>query len=358
MATHHPWSLAEMAGLPTDRSRLLLNSPDALAVWMRRYVESLAIKHTSVIALRVHRSQLARFNAWCAELGITAPSEVTHAHLAQFQRYLFYARKADGSPYAINGQRSVLTNVQYFFRWMVRHRHLSSNPAADLDLPKKNPLHLREPLNGSEIEKVFALPDIDTAYGLRDRAILEVFYATGIRRQELANLMVCDIDADRGCLLVRQGKGRKDRFLPMGERALAWVEKYQREARPQLLLIDGKGHTNAASDPKEPRLFLNQYGQAISAYALSWRIRRYFNEAGINKTGACHLFRHSMATAMLDNGADLRHVQEMLGHSMIATTQIYTHVSIARLTAVHAATHPAARLLRTLEDDESNKLDT
>jgi len=347
-----------MAGLPTDRSRLLLNSPEALAVWMRRYVESLAVKHTSVIALRVHRSQLARFNAWCAEHGITAPSEVTHAHLAQFQRFLFYARKADGSPYAINGQRSVLTNVQYFFRWLVRHRHLQSNPAADLDLPKKNPLHLREPLNGSEIEKVFALPDIDTAYGLRDRAILEVFYATGIRRQELANLMVRDIDPERGCLLVRQGKGRKDRFLPMGERALAWVEKYQREARPQLLLIDGKGHINAASNPKEPRLFLNQYGQAISAYALSWRIRRYFNEAGINKTGACHLFRHSMATAMLDNGADLRHVQEMLGHSMIATTQIYTHVSIARLTAVHAATHPAARLLRTLDDDESNKLDT
>lgn len=346
------------ADLSTVRSRLLLNSPEALAVWIRRYLESLKVAHASVINLRVRRSQLARFNAWCAEYGITTPKGITHTHVAQFQRFLFYARKPDGSPYAINGQLSVLNNVQAFFRWMVRHRHLQSNPAADLDLPKKNPLHLREPLNGSEIEKVFALPDIDTAYGLRDRAILEVFYATGIRRQELANLMVRDIDADRGCLLVRQGKGRKDRFLPMGERALAWVEKYQREARPQLLLIDGKGHTNAASDPKEPRLFLNQYGQAISAYALSWRIRRYFNEAGINKTGACHLFRHSMATAMLDNGADLRHVQEMLGHSMIATTQIYTHVSIARLTAVHAATHPAARLLRTLEDEESNKLDT
>jgi integrase/recombinase XerD len=346
------------ADLSTVRSRLLLNSPEALAAWIRRYLESLKVTHASVINLRVRRSQLARFNAWCAEHGITTPKSVTHAHVAQFQRYLFYARKPDGSPYAINGQLSVLNNVQAFFRWMVRHRHLQSNPAADLDLPKKNAHHLREPLNAVEVEKIFALPDITVPYGLRDRAILEVFYATGIRRQELANLMVRDIDNERGTLMVRQGKGRKDRFLPMGERALAWVEKYQREARPQLLLIDGKGHTNAASDPKEPRLFLNQYGQAISAYALSWRIRRYFNEAGINKTGACHLFRHSMATAMLDNGADLRHVQEMLGHSMIATTQIYTHVSIARLTAVHAATHPAARLLRTLEDDESNKLDT
>jgi integrase/recombinase XerD len=346
------------ADLSTLRSRLLRDSPEVLAVWIRRHIEAMRIKQTSEIGLRVRRSQLGRFNAWCAEVGITTPGDITHAHVAQFQRFLFYTRKPDGSPYAMNGQLAVIVHVQAFFRWMVRHRHLQSNPAADLDLPKKNGHHLREPLSGSEIEKIFALPDISTPYGLRDRAILEVFYATGIRRQELANLMVRDIDAERGTLMVRQGKGRKDRYLPVGDRATAWIEKYKSEARPHLLLIDGKGKTNTASDPAEPRLFLNQYGQAISAYALSWRIRRYFDTAGINKTGACHLFRHSMATAMLDNGADLRHVQEMLGHSMIATTQIYTHVSIARLTAVHAATHPAARLLRTLEDDESNKLDT
>lgn len=346
------------ADLSTVRSRLLRDSSDALAIGMRRYLEAMLAKNVSPVYLKVRRCQLGRFYAWCIEHAITSPGDVTHAHLERFQRFLFYARKPDGSPYAINGQLCVLNNVMYFFRWMVRHRHLSSNPATDLELPKKNGHHLREPLNGSEIETVFALPDISTVYGLRDRAILEVFYATGIRRQELANLMVRDIDAERCTLMVRQGKGRKDRFLPMGERAIAWVEKYKSEARPQLLLINGHGHVNTESNPNEPRLFLNQYGQAISAYALSWRIRRYFNEAGINKTGACHLFRHSMATAMLDNGADLRHVQEMLGHSMIATTQIYTHVSIARLTAVHAATHPAARLLRTLDDDESNKLDT
>jgi len=182
---------------------------------------------------------------------------------------------------------------------------------------------------------VLALPELTEPYGLRDRAILELFYATGIRRQELANLKMTDIDPERGCLLVRQGKGRKDRFVPVGERALAWIAKYKREARPLLL-----------SDPDEPRLFLNYQGAPLSAYALSWRIRRYFDLAGIRKLGACHLFRHTMATAMLDNGADLRHVQEMLGHSMIVTTQRYTHVSIARLTAVHAATHPGATLER------------
>jgi len=185
------------------------------------------------------------------------------------------------------------------------------------------------------METVLALPDITTAEGLRDRACLELFYATGIRRLELTNLHQSDLDRTRGTLHVRLGKGRKDRFVPIGERALAWVTKYEREARPELL-----------SDPSERHLFLNQYGNPLSPDGLSWRVRDYFKQAGIEKRGACHLFRHTMATAMLDNGADIRHVQEILGHGQITSTQRYTHVSIARLHAVHAATHPAAKLLR------------
>lgn len=128
--------------------------------------------------------------------------------------------------------------------------------------------------------------------------------------------------------------------MPVGERALAWVAKYEREARPAL-----------SSDAKVRHLFLNQYGQPLSPDGLSWRVRDYFRQAGIEKRGACHLFRHTMATAMLDNGADIRHVQEILGHGQITSTQRYTHVSIARLQAVHAATHPAARLVRGSEVD-------
>jgi len=151
----------------------------------------------------------------------------------------------------------------------------------------------------------------------------------------LANLIQSDIDRERGTLHVRLGKGKKDRFVPVGERALAWIEKYERDARPVLM-----------TDPIEKHLFLNQYGQPLSPDGLSWRVRDYFKLAGIAKRGACHLFRHTMATAMLDNGADIRHVQEMLGHGQITSTQRYTHVSIARLKAVHTATHPAATLQR------------
>lgn len=325
-------------GRPSARIALLLapHGPDSLAAWILRFLEALTVQHRSALDLRVRRSRLAHFHAWCVEHALTTPAAIAHTHLLAFQRHLFRYRKPDGHPLSLSGQVGTLLVVQSLFRWLVRQRVLPSNPAADLELPTvQGHYALREPLNGEEIDAVLALPDLATAQGLRDRTVLEVLYASGIRRQELVNLHVSDIEPSRGTLHVRQGKGRKDRIVPLGERALAWVGAYQQHARPALL-----------TDPKTPHLFVNQYGEPLSAHALSDRIRRLFDQAGITKKGACHLFRHTMATAMLDHGADLRYVQEMLGHSLIGTTQRYTHVSIARLTAVHAATHPAARLTR------------
>lgn len=325
-----------MAGPRTERLTLLLapSHPDSLSAWIRRYLEALRVQHRSQADQRTRRSRLALFHSWCSERGIDRPQEVTHRHVEQFQGYLFRYRKANGQPMALNGQIVALYTLEMFFRWLVRQGVVQSNPAADLELPKRTN-DLREPLTLEEVEAVLALPDIADPYGLRDRAVLELFYATGIRRAELVSLHMSDVEPSHGTLHVRLGKGRKDRFVPLGERALAWIQKYQHEARPQLL-----------KQPDEKHLFLNCDGQPLSNDALSWRVRHYFQQAGITKRGACHLFRHTMATAMLDNGADIRHVQEMLGHTQISTTQRYTHVSIARLKAVHAATHPAARLLR------------
>lgn len=325
-----------MAGKTTQRIQWLLGpvAPDSVAAWVRRYLEALETQHRSRSVRKACRARLAHFNAWCVERGIERPEQVTHATMARFQRHLFVYRKADGQPLAINGQVVNLQVVQAFFRWLVRHGHLPWNPAADLELPRRSD-ELREPLTLEEVEAVLALPDLADPLGLRDRAMLEVLYATGIRRAELLVLIVSDIDRSRGTLHVRLGKGRRDRFVPVGERALAWIAKYEREARPLLL-----------ADPSEVRLFVNYAGVPLTAHSLTWRVRRYFGQAGIAKRGACHLFRHTMATAMLDNGADIRHVQEMLGHRQLTTTQRYTHVSIARLKAVHAATHPAASLAR------------
>jgi site-specific recombinase XerD len=209
--------------------------------------------------LKSRKSHLAHFNAWCVEHGIEQPQNVMHAHVEAFQRHLFRYRRKDGQPMTASGQASILGGVNVFFSWMVKHRHLPSNPACDVELPRV-PKGLRDPMTASEVEAVLALPNLEYAQGLRDRAMLELLYGTGIRRMELAALNTADIERERGTLHVRRGKGGKGRFVPIGERALAWVTKYETEARP---LLQG--------DPHEPALFLNIEGKRLSMNAMSWR---------------------------------------------------------------------------------------
>ena len=186
-----------------------------------------------------------------------------------------------------------------------------------------------------EAEQVLEQPDVSDAIGLRDRAIIEVLYSTGIRRMEVLNLCIYDLDIERGTLMVRQGKGKKDRMVPIGERAIAWLERYFNDARPALMV-----------PPDDGTLFLGATGEELSPNRLTQLVRGYVDAADIGKRGACHIFRHTMATLMLENGADIRYIQEMLGHVELSTTQIYTQVSIRRLKQVHTLTHPGARLCR------------
>lgn len=160
--------------------------------------------------------------------------------------------------------------------------------------------------------------------------MLETLYSTGMRRMELIGLKLYDIDVDRGTVMIRQGKGKKDRMIPIGDRALAWIDKYLTEVRPELVagLDDGVLYLTNLSEPFTPN-------------RLTQLVRNYVQAAGIGKTGACHLFRHTMATLMLEHGADIRFIQEMLGHADVSTTQIYTQVSIRQLKEIHTATHPA-----------------
>ena len=154
-------------------------------------------------------------------------------------------------------------------------------------------------------------------------------------------LAIYDIDLARCLVVVREGKGRRDRVIPIGERACAWVEKYLTEARPELLVADSEF------------LFLTDYGEPMTPEFLAGKVKRYMEFAGVAKSGACHLFRHACATHMLDNGADIRFIQAMLGHANLQTTEIYTHVSIEKLKAIHAATHPA-RLQRRQEANDTS----
>jgi integrase/recombinase XerD len=183
------------------------------------------------------------------------------------------------------------------------------------------------------------LPDVREPMGLRDRAILEVLYSTGMRRKELAGLKLFDLDAERGTIMIRQGKGKKDRMVPVGERALAWVGKYLADARPRL--VQEPDDLSAVPRQAGGTLFLTNLGEAFSPNRLTQMAREYVDAANLGKKGACHLFRHTCATLMLENGADVRFIQELLGHAELSTTQIYTQVSIRKLKEIHTATHPA-----------------
>jgi integrase/recombinase XerD len=269
--------------------------------------------------------------AWLAERGITRPAEVTRPVLESYQRYLFHYRQRNGKPLSFRSQSQRLLAVRAFFKWAARQRHVLHNPASEIELPKAERRLPRPAMTAAEAEIVLALPDLACPLGVRDRAIMEVFYSTGIRRSELAHLAVTDIDAERATLMVRQGKGKKDRLVPVGDRALAWVAKYLSGARPGLV-----------TGPDDGTLFLSAEGTPFTLDALTRLAAGYVKASGVPKAGACHLFRHTMATLMLEGGADIRYVQEMLGHAELSTTQIYAQVSIRALQAVHAATHPAA----------------
>jgi len=321
----------------------LLHAPvgaDSLAAWVRRYLEALAIAQFSGHTLRCRKSDLGIFYGWCEARSLVSPAEVSQAVLERYQKHLFYLRKADGQPLSVTRQQQHLRGLQHFFKWLTKHGHLPADPASALEIPRAPRSVLPQALSEEEVERVLGVLDLGNLYELRDRAVLEVMYSTGMRRMEVRNVSLYDIDAQRGTVFVRQGKGRKDRVVPIGERALAWVQKYLDEVRPHLSI-----------DPKQVHLFLNKDGGPLSLSALTEHVRRYFERAGITKAGSCHLLRHTMATLMLEHGADIRYIQEMLGHSNLATTERYTHVSIVKLREIHTACHPGARLLRRPKPD-------
>ncbi|MCB1599962.1 MAG: tyrosine-type recombinase/integrase [Xanthomonadales bacterium] len=250
----------------------------------------------------------------------------------------YYTRKRNGEPLSLLTQRKYLESVKGLFRHLARQRKIAWNPASELEMPR---MHRRLPrgiLSRDEVETVLAQTHAFGLRGIRDRAILEVLYATGIRRSELANLALYDVDFAQGTLMVRKGKGSKDRLIPIGERALRWTDRYLREVRPQLV-VDGGDTT----------LFLTDHGQPFVNNRLSDLVKSYLERCGIDKPGGCHLFRHTMATLMLENGADLRYIQVMLGHAKLETTAIYTQVAIGKLKEVYERTHPA-RMQKQSED--------
>ena len=323
-------------------------TPDSLAAWMLRYLEWMGITNYSPRTVQARRNDLHLFNEWCKVRALNKPEEITKPILERFQRYLYHYRKPNGKPLGFHRQSIVLTGLKGFFKWMAQNNHILYNPASELILPKVPKQLPKDILTTDEVETILNQADLESPFGVRDRAIMETLYSTGIRRLELVNLTVFKLDQNRGTLFIDQGKGNKDRIVPIGERALAWVNKYLEEVREELLV-----------DPNVATLFITYQGEGFHPNKLTAIIRKYIEQADIGKSGSCHLFRHTMATQMLENGADVRFIQELLGHASLDTTQRYTHVSINKLKEIHTATHPGATLNRLLDDlaeeaDEEN----
>jgi len=288
---------------------------------------------------------IGRFIAWCDERGLTQPQEITRAVLERYQRHLWLYRKTDGSPLSPTTQETLLNPLRALCKWLARENHILYNPASELVLPRSPRQLPKTLLSVAQVEHVLNQPDVTEISGLRDRAMLETLYSTGMRRLELTHLGVFDVDLNRGTVMIRQGKGRKDRLIPIGERACAWIQRYLDAVRPQLV---------TRSD--ERALFVTDYGEPFERNRLSDLVKKYMRHAGMAH-GSCHALRHACATHMLENGADIRFIQALLGHAELSTTQIYTQVAIGKLKEIHAATHPA-RLERSRATGEAQATPT
>ena len=283
----------------------------------------------SVHTATIRQRGLDTFISWCDARGLNRVQDITRPILQRYQRHLFHYRKTDGAALAFSTQATLLHPLRAFFKWLTIENHILYNPAADLTIPKLPHRLPKVLLTIDDVERVLNQPDITTVMGIRNRAMLETLYSTGIRRIELMALTLYDIDTNRHTLMVRQGKGKKDRLIPIGARACQWIDKYLTDIRPQLII-----------EPDHGKLFVTDYGEAYEKNRLSDMVKRYMRLAGVEQ-GSCHAFRHAMATHMLEGGCDIRYIQAMLGHSELSTTEIYTQVSISKLQQIHAATHPA-----------------
>jgi integrase/recombinase XerD len=266
--------------------------------------------------------------AWLDERQLPL-NEVKADDLMAYQAGLLALRKNDGRPYSLGFQINWLSAIKSFFRFLYRRRFLLQDPAAPLEFPRAERKLPRTLLTPLEARRIIEAAKENTPLGLRDRAILETLYATGLRVSELANLGPYDVDTEERTLRVVRGKGGKSRNVPLTAAAASAVEAYLRHGRPQLV-----------RSSKAPYLFIGARGGRIHRAIFSRIIRRYLPKARVSKRVTCHTFRHSMATHLLRGRADIRHIQVLLGHSCLSTTERYTRVEISDLREVIDRAHP------------------
>ncbi|MBC3766704.1 tyrosine-type recombinase/integrase [Neptunicella marina] len=310
-----------------------MNKPTTNRIWRcaKYYFELCLAKGQSSDTVRGKRGGLKKFFLWCINRNVTRIDQIDLDLMDEYAAYLnAYRKPLDNQPLCPAQKRNLLTFVKTFVKYMFIKKLLQTNTLVNIELPSKGEQIPKALYSTDEIEVILEQPLLFGIKGLRDRAILETFFATGLRRGELVKLNIDDIDFNSKLVRVH-GKGKKERLVPISLRGCEWLAFYIGKIRPMFSFI-GSGKA----------LFLANNGKRYIPGKLSDMASQYVKLAGFDRTGACHLYRHNTATTMLDNGADLRHIQEMLGHASILTTQLYTHVSRKKLSEVYQATHPSA----------------
>jgi integrase/recombinase XerD len=294
---------------------------DADADLIERFVDALWMeKGLSDNTLDAYRSDLAKLARWLSSQG----TDLLRTRREHLLAYLAWNAQQGMRPRTM--ARS-LSSIRRLYRYLVRETRIEADPSALIEAPKLG-RPLPKSLTEAEVEALLEAPDTGDPLGLRDRAMLELLYACGLRVSELVNLTREQLNLRQGVIRVT-GKGGKDRLVPLGEEASAWLQTYLGEARPEIM----RGRTGSA-------LFPTRRGGAMTRQAFWHNIKRYARQAGIRKPLSPHTLRHAFATHLLNHGADLRVVQLLLGHSDLSTTQIYTHVARQRLKELHAQHHP------------------
>ena len=273
--------------------------------------------------------KLARFTAWLMENRIVAVDDISKDTVRAYQVELYQAINAKGRQNSVGYQNTMMSAVKQFTRFLYERDFIVSDPARDIQYAKTPKALPRGILTPSEARKILHAPDTTTAIGYRDRVILEVLYTSGIRKEELNHLTLADVDYHDGLLRIDNGKGQKDRIVPLGRIACRYLENYVKSVRPVMI-----------RDPYNTYLFLSLRGNRLSKNLVWDLVKKYAKKAKIRKNVHPHTFRHSCATAMLKNKADLNTIRKILGHTSLNTTQIYTHLNITDLKAVHKQCHP------------------
>lgn len=318
IVTHLPARFASKGSSAT-----MTTSPSVeISATINAFIDALWLEDgLSSNTLAAYRRDLSAFERWLGEAHHKSLDQAEPADVLQWQ--------ADGhahtKPSTANRR---LATLRRYYRWARRQGRIATDPCLAV-MAAKQPLRVPKTLSQGQVEALLAAPPHHTPLGLRDRSMLELLYATGLRVSELVNLGVLDLSLSDGVVRVVQGKGGKDRLVPLGAEAAHWLDRYLKDSRPALL--GGRA---------SPALFVTGRAQAMTRQSFWLLVKKYAIVAGVRAPLSPHVLRHAFATHLLNHGADLRVVQLLLGHADISTTQIYTHVARERLKTLHAQHHP------------------